>query len=509
MRRTGGAHRPWMAVTMAAVLASGCAVGPDYQQPKAPTYAGYTPTSLPETTAAMPVPGGEAQRLVDGLDIPFEWWQLFQSPALDGLVEQAFMANPTIPAAQAALAEAQESVRAQRGLYFPTVAAGFQAQRVKVAGNNTQSSSLGIQGNGENLGQPPQPAVPLYYQFYTAGLNVGFTPDVFGANRRQVESLAAQAEAQHFALEATYITLASNVAGAAIQEASLRAQIEATRQIIDANEKSLQILRNQFRLGLAMRIDVAAQEAVLAQVEATLPPLQEQFEQSHDLIRALIGQLPNGADESFRLDALRLPPELPLSLPGRIIEQRPDVRAAEAQLRAANAQVGVAVAAMLPQFPISATLGGNAAQIPLMFSGGGPFWTLIGGVTQPVFEGGTLLHTKRAASAALKQAAAQYQSTVLTAYQNVADALHAALSDSDALAGAVEAESAAKVTYDLTRRQMQAGYVSYLALLGAETAYGQALLTRVQAQATRYGDSVALFQALGGGWWNRHEVAAR
>ena len=510
MQRTGGAYRLWLPATLGVALVAGCAVGPRYHRPEAPADAGYAPAPLPESSTAAPVHGGGAQRLINDRDIPFEWWQLFESPALNALVERAFQANPTIAAAQAALVQAQESVRAQRGFYLPTVAAGFQAERVKVDGNNTQSSSPGIQGNGENLGQPRRAAVPLYYQFYTAGLSVGFVPDVFGANRRQVESLAAQADAQQFALDATYITLASNVVGAAIQEASLRAQIEATRQIIQADEKSLQILRDQFRLGFAMRIDVAEQEAALAQVETSLPSLQKQLEQTRDLIRALVGNLPNqDVSQIFELDALQLPPELPLSLPARIIEQRPDVRAAEAQLHAANAQVGVAVAAMLPQFSITGTLGGNAAQIPLLFRGGGPFWTLVGGVTQPVFEGGTLLHAKRAASAALKQAAAQYQSTVITAYQNVADTLHASLSDADALAGAVETENAARETYDLTRRQLEAGYVSDLSLLNAETAYSQALLTRVQAQATRYGDTVALFQALGGGWWNRKEVAAR
>jgi NodT family efflux transporter outer membrane factor (OMF) lipoprotein len=520
MQSRDGAHRTWLPSTIevalgplllaAAVLSSSCAAGPPYHPPAAQVDPGYAPMPLPESSTTAPVHGGEAQRLINGRDLPFDWWQLFQSPALNSLVERALKANPTIPAAQAALAQAQESVRAQRGLYFPTVAAGFQAERVKVAGNNTQSSSLGIQGNGENLGQPPQPAVPLYYQFYTAGLNVGFVPDVFGANRRQVESLAAQTDAQRFALEATFVTLASNVVGAAIQEASLRAQIAATRQIIEADEKALQILRDQFRLGFAMRIDVAAQEAALAQVETTLPPLQTQFEQTRDLIRVLVGNLPNqDVPETFELEALQLPPELPLSLPARIIEQRPDVRAAEAQLHAANAQVGVAVAAMLPQFSITGTLGGNAAQIPLLFRSGGPYWTLVGGVSQPVFAGGTLLHNKRAASAALKQAAAQYQSTVITAYQNVADTLHATLSDADTLAGAVETESAAKVTYDLTRRQLEDGYVNYLSLLNAETAYNQALLARVQAQAVRFGDTVALFQALGGGWWNRNQVAAR
>jgi NodT family efflux transporter outer membrane factor (OMF) lipoprotein len=485
------------------VLSASCAVGPTYHKPEAPAPADYSPAPLPEVTTGAEVHGGEAQHLISDRDIPSEWWQLFQSPALNALVAQAFKTNPTVTAAQAALAQAKELVRAQRGFYYPSVGAGFQAERVKVAGNNTQSSSLGIQGNGENLGQPLQPAAPLYYQFYTAGLTVGFVPDVFGANRRQVESLAAQADAQRFALEATYITLASNVVGAAVQEASLRAQIEATQQIIAAKEKSLQILRDQFQLGFAMRIDLAAQEAALAQAQTALPPLQKQLEQTRDLLRALIGHLPNDADETFDLDALQLPPELPLSLPAKIIDQRPDVRAAEAQLRAANAQVGVAVAAMLPQFPITGTLGGNAAQIPLLFGSGGPFWTLVGGVTQPVFAGGTLLHTKRAADAALKQAAAQYQNTVITAYQNVADTLHASLSDADALTADAQAENSAKVTYDLTRRQMEVGYVNYLNLLSAETTYQQALLARVQAQATRYGDTVALFQALGGGWWNR------
>jgi len=507
------AIRPLIGTTLlvtALALGTSCAVGPRYHRPEAPANAGYAPTLLPESSASAPVHGGDAQRFISGRDLPFAWWEWFQSAALNSLVEQAFQANPNIPAARAALAQAQELVRAQRGFYYPSIAAGVQAERVKVAGNSTQSSSLGIQGNGENLGQPLQPAVPLYYQFYTAGLTVGFVPDVFGANWRQVESLAAQADAQHLALEATYITLASNVVGAAIQEASLRAQVGATRQIIAADERSLQILHDQFRLGLVMRIDVAAQEAALAQAEATLYPLQKQLGQTRDLIRALVGNLPNrDVSHTFELDALQLPSELPLSLPARIIEQRPDVRAAEAQLHAANAQVGVAVAAMLPQFSVTGTLGGNADQIPWLFRSGGPFWTLVGGVSQPVFEGGTLLHTERAARAALKQAAAQYQSTVITAYQNVADTLHASLSDADALADAVETENAAKVTYDLTRRQMEVGYANYLALLSAETTYQQALLARVRAQATRYGDTVALFQALGGGWWNRKELAAR
>ena len=506
--------RVLLAVT-AAGLTSGCAVGPNFRKPEPPAGAGYSATALPETSASAAVHGGEPQQFMIGRDIAFEWWELFQSPELDSLVKSAFKANPTLAAAQASLAQAQELVYAQRGFFFPALAAETQAERHKVSGNTNSSSTIGVQGNGVDLlpaREDPHRLphnLPSYYSFYTAELSVGFVPDVFGGNRRQVESLAAQRDAQRFALEAAYITLASNVVAAAIQEASLQAQIEATQKIIEADEKSLQILRDQFRLGFAMRIDVAAQETALAQVAATLPPLQKQFEQTRDLMRALTGKLPNAADPTFVFDALQLPPELPVSLPAKIVEQRPDVRAAEAQLHAANAQIGVAVDAMLPQFSITGEYGGNATQIPWMFRHGGPFWSLYGNVSQPVFQGGTLLHQERAAQQALKQAAALYETTVMTAYQNVADTLHLSLSDADALAADVDAENSARVTYDLTQRQMQAGYVAYLTLLSAETAYQQTLLTRVQAQATRYGDTVALFQALGGGWWNRKEVAAQ
>jgi NodT family efflux transporter outer membrane factor (OMF) lipoprotein len=511
------ATRPVCAALLiaAAAMAAGCAVGPNFHRPKAPANAGYAPGELPQASASADIHGGEVQRYIPGRDIPFQWWELFQCPALNSLIEKALKANPTIAAAQAALAQAQELVYAQQGAYFPSVGATYQAERHKIAGNLTNDQAPGVQGNGDNLSAPLQtPGVPpytepLFYNFQTAELTVGFVPDVFGGNRRQVESLAAQTEVQRFALEATYITLASNVAAAAIQEASLRAQIHATKEIIAADEKALQILRDQFRLGQAMRIDVAVQETVLAQARATLPPLQLQYEQGRDLIRALVGNLPNqDVAETFELDALQLPAEMPVSLPSKIIEQRPDIRAAEAQMHSANAEIGVAVAAMLPQFSITGSYGGNADQFSWMFRHGGPFWNLVGDVTQPIFQGGTLLHRKRAAQQAMKQAAALYQSAVITAYQNVADALHASLSDSEAFTADVEAEKAAKVTYDLTLRQMQLGYVNTLTLILAETAYDQALVSRVQAQATRYADAVALFQALGGGWWNRNAKTA-
>jgi NodT family efflux transporter outer membrane factor (OMF) lipoprotein len=493
-------------IMVAVSLLSACAVGPDFKRPTAPPQAGYTPTPLPASTASAPVLGGEAQRFAIGKDIQFDWWTLFQSPAINSLVERAFKANPTIGAAQAALRQAQENVYAQQGYFFPTIQAGYTATRQQLAGN-LSGNAPGMQGNGTFIGSTN--ATPVTYSFHTAQITVGYTPDVFGGNRREVESLQAQAANQSFLLEATYITLASNVVAAALQEASTRAQIDAIEQIIRVNEESLKILHDQLRVGYVMRIDVAAQEAALAQARTLLPPLQKQYEQTRDLIRALVGNLPNqDVAETFELSALHLPEDPPVSLPSKLIEQRPDVRAAEAQMHAASAEVGVAISAMLPQFNITAAAGGAASAFGQMFSSGGPFWSLGAGLTQPLFDGFTLLHKKRAADQALVQAQAQYRSTVISAFQNVADTLHALVADASSLSAASEAEQAAKVTLDLTMRQSHAGYVNYLTLLSAEQAYQQALASRVQAQATRFGDTAALYQALGGGWWHRGEKPA-
>ncbi len=499
-------------VVALATLLSACSVGPDFTRPAAPQNAGYAPQALPQTTASAAVQGGNAQHFVSGADIPFDWWTVYQSPALDALVERAFRANPTVEQAKAALLQAQENVYAQQGYFFPTVGVSYQFQRQMVAGNLAASVAPGCQGNGHCITAFQSTSAPfnkaLYYNFHTAQLTVGYTPDVFGLNRRQVESLEAQAAVQRYELEATYITLAANVVAAAVQEVSTRAQIAAAKEIIAINEKGLELLRAQQKDGYAMGIDVAAQEAALAAAKQLLPPLQLQFEQTRDLIRALVGNLPNqDVDQAFDLAALHLPDNIPLSLPSKLVDQRPDVRAAEEQLRAANAQVGVAIANRLPLFSITAAAGGTATQIGQIFDSGGPFWSIIGSVSQPVFDGGTLLHRERAADQALYQAAAQYRSTVITAYQNVADTLHALISDADALSAAVDAEVAAKKTLDLTQAQMNRGYVNYLTLLSAQQAYEQALLTLVQAQATRFGDTAALFEALGGGWWNRKEIA--
>lgn len=500
-------------VIAAAGLLASCAVGPDYVRPAIPSSKGYSAAALAVATASSPIPQGSEQRFALERDIQADWWTLFESPQLNALIGRAFAANPTLEAAQAALRAAQENVYAQQGFFFPTVRANYAPSRTKIAGN-LGGNSPGVQGNGSVIstfqgtpaseGGVPPFSGPVIYNFHTAQLTVGFVPDVFGGNRRQVETLQAQAKQQQFQLEAAYITLASNVIAAAIQEALLRHQIAITNDIIDANTQAVGLLQRQLKAGYATRLDLALQEGALAQAQQQLPPLQKQFEQTRNLLRALTGatqdfELP----ESFELTSLKLPQELPLSLPSQLVEQRPDVRAAEEQLHAASAQVGVAIANRLPQFSIDATWGGAASRFSQMFWNSGRFFSLTGNITQSLFDGGTLLHRQRAAQEQLRQAAAQYQGTVVTSFQNVADTLQAIHADAQALSAAVNAESKTKASLELIRRQLSRGYIDRLALLSAEQTHRQAVMARAQAQAARLGDTAALFQALGGGWWHR------
>jgi len=473
------------------VFTAGCAVGPEFKKPTAPANEGYTPAPFSTTSSTNNASGGEAQQFVEGRDISGEWWTLFHSKPLNDLIERSLKVNPDIKAAQAALLVARENMLAQRGAYYPNVSGSFSATRAK------SSSDL----------SPVTDTSALNYSFYTPQVSVSYVPDVFGLNRRTVESLQAQEQQARFALAATHITLSANVAGGAIQEASLRAQIEATRELITINTDMLGILRTQFASGYVGRLDVAAQESQLAQVAATLPPLLKQLAQQRDSLAALSGGFPNqDLTEKFELSNLQLPQELPVSLPSQLVEQRPDVRQAEENLHSASALIGVAIANRLPSFALTADAGGMAVLFGRLFSGGTGFWDVGASVTQPIFDGRTLLHRERAAQAAYRQAAEQYRSTVLTAFQNVADTLNALQQDADALKAAAAAKDAASVTLDLARKQFQAGYVNYLGLLNAEQAYQQAVINLVQAQANRYADTAALFQALGGGWWNRPEI---
>ncbi len=496
-----------------AVLLCGCAAGPDFKRPEAPSSKSYAPKAMPDQTAKADVAAGAVQKFDPSKDIPFDWWTLFQSPELNSLIEQAFKANPTIESAQAALREAREYVNAQRGYFYPTVGANFTPSRTKLAGN-MGGNSPGVQGNGDiiqtysNPGGPTPFNAPVYYNFYTAQVNVGYVPDVFGANRRQVESLEAQADFQRYQLEATYITLASNIVAAALQEASLRAEIAATESMVGSSRDALAIMQKQKELGAISALDVASQESQLAQAEQSLISLSKQLDQTRDLIRALAG---NRADqdvpETFTLASLHLPEELPLSLPSKLVEQRPDVRMAEEQMHAASAQYGVAIANRLPQFAITGAWGGNADTIGMMFKTGGGFFNLAADVGQTIFDGGTLKARSKAAQQALVQAGAEYRSTVITAIQNVADTLYAIQYDAKSLAAAARSERAMRLTRDITKKQYETGYVNYQQLLTSEQNYQQSVIALIQAQTNRFGDTAALYQALGGGWWNRDKMA--
>ncbi|MGA2963923.1 MAG: efflux transporter outer membrane subunit [Candidatus Korobacteraceae bacterium] len=480
-------------VFLALAMIGGCAVGPHFKQPAPPTVDGYTEQPLPAQTESVNVPGGQPQRYVQGMDIPAQWWELFHSKPLNELVEKAIKANPDLDAAKAALRGAWENVYAQKGALLPSVSAGYGVTRQKV---------------GDPLASPLSNNANLF-TLHTADVGVAYSLDVFGGTRRQIEGLKAQADWQRFQLEAAYLALTSNVVASAVQEAGLRGQIAATRQIIDIQTKSLELLRRQFALGQIATADVVAQEAALAQTQATLPPLQKQLAQQRDLLARLIGSFPSEKIAAeFELSSLQLPEELPVSLPSKLVEQRPDVRSAEEQMHAASAAVGVSIANRLPNIILSADLGSSAVAISNLFAPGTGSWSLAAGVTQPIFQGGTLRHKQRAAEAAYDQAAAQYRSTVLTAFQNVADTLHAIQCDADAVKAAVVAEQSASKSLAIARRQVELGDIGYLSLLSAEQTYQQATINLVQAVENRYADTAALFAALGGGWWNRPEEKA-
>lgn len=469
----------WMAT-----LALGACVGPNFHRPAPPRVDRYTAEALPPQTASAQGPGGAAQKFLAGQEVPRDWWTRFGSSELDVLVTEALRANPNVQAAQAALRQAMENTAAQRGSYFPTVQGGFDASR--------ELDAVGVLSPNLTSG------VALY-NLYTPQVTVTYVPDIFGANRRAVESLAAQAEADRYQLDATYLTLTANVVTAAIQEAGLRAQIAATMRMIALERQALSVLRHELQLGAVAEGDVFGQDAALAQLEATLPPLNRQLQQTRDLLAVLTGHLP--ADFKplrFDLDQLQLPADLPLGVPSQLVERRPDVRAAEAQLHAATAQVGVAIANFLPQLTLTGDIGSSATVLGDLFKPGTGFWFVGASLSQTLFEGGTLLHRKRAADAALDQAGALYRAAVLTAFQNVADALHALDTDADALNAAGRAEAAAQKSLEVARRQLELGSVSYLALVSAEQTYQQAVISLSQARANRYADTAALFQALGG-----------
>ncbi len=476
------------------IISYGCLVGPNYRTPEAPNPKAYTPQALPTETASAPGPGGVAQRLTPGQDIPAQWWTMFHSNALDRLVRQALLDNPTLAAAQATLQQSQETVNALVGsVLYPKVDASASVTREKIS--------------GAAMGQPNARISP--FTLYNASVNVSYALDLFGGARRELEALESQVDVQRFQLEGAYLTITANVVTTAVKEASLRAQLQALREIINAQEKELDMVKLQFKLGGAARTDVLAQQTQLAQTRATLPSLEKELSQARHLLAVFAGKLPSESSElpEFTLDGLQLPAELPLSLPSTLARQRPDIRASEALLHAASANIGVATANQYPQINLTGSFGSITTASDKLGSSGTGVWSLGAGLLQPVFHGGALSAQRRAAVAAYDQAMAQYRSVILQAFQNVADVLRALETDAETLKEQADADAFARSTLELTRKQFQLGGASYLLLLNAERQYQQTRISLIQAQAARYADTAALFQALGGGWWNRDRQA--
>ena len=464
---------------------SGCDLGPEHKRPPLPENAGYSDTPLPAETQATAANTNDTQRLVSGRDIPGDWWKVFGSEALSQLIAAAFENSPDIDAAKATLRQALENGRATGSGWVPSIEA--------------KGSRTDVGFSAAAIGQTYTSVFTL-----TSGqLNVSYPLDFFGMTSK-TKVAAAQVQDQRFQLEAAYVTLSSNIVVAAIQEASLRAQIEATQTLIATKKRLLQLIERQFELGGATMADVLTQKSTVAQTETNLPSLRSNLEQQRTLLRMLAGRLPSGPlAERFSFDELRLPEEVPVSLPSSLVEQRPDIRSSEEQLKAAAAQVGVAIAAMLPQISLSGG-GGSIA----LGTTGFPIWNYGLSITIPIFDGAKLIHQRRAADAGLDVAAARYRSAVLHAFRNVSDTLQALQSDAEAVAAQRNVEKLAAESLAIAEKQYRAGSGSVLTLLNAQSQLEQARISLIQAEARRLSDTAALYQALGGGWWNRPGVTS-
>jgi NodT family efflux transporter outer membrane factor (OMF) lipoprotein len=467
----------------AALLLGGCAVGPNFHAPAAPTETAYDRDGKAPMAAPTGVAGG-TQQWVAGA--PQEaWWHAYGSAPLDTLIDEALKANSDLAAARAALKVAHESWLATRGILVPSVDGGLGTSRAK----SSQYLSPVLNSSTFN------------YSLQTAQVNVGYTLDVFGLNHRTVEQAHAQYDMVAYQTDAARISLINNVAAAAFLEAALRAQLAAQERMIAIQRETLDILKHQQDVGQASGADVLAQEAALAQTEAALPPLRRASAQARDLIAYLTGRSAvNALTDTVDLDKVTLPANLPLSLPSELVRQRPDIRAAEANLHAASAGVGIAIANRLPQLTLSASAGGSSAGWSQILSATNSFWSVGAGITQPIFAGGALLHKQRAARAVYEQADAQYRSAVLTAFQNVADTLAALRTDAEALAANFKARDTAAASLKVARHQYEQGQTPFASVLTAETALRQTEQALVQAQVARLTDTAALFEALGGGW---------
>ncbi len=476
-------------IVLLTLALGGCATGPAWQAPALPEAYGAGP--LLDRTVVTDAAGGAAQRFMAGKDIPAQWWSLFKSDGLDRLIRIALAQNPTLMAAQATLREAQENYNALAGSeYYPDVSAGVSSKRLK-----SSPAAAGM----------PAGTKGTVFDLHNASVNVAYTFDIFGGGRRELEALKAQVEYQRFQLEASYLSLTANVVTTVVREASLREQLAALGDIVVSQEKHLGMLDKQMALGGVSRTEVLAQRAQLEQTRATLPPVEKELAMVRHQLMVLMGRFP--ADEAgtapFELSSMTLPEEIPIALPSSLVAQRPDIRAAEALLKAASARVGVATANLYPQITLSGSYGSQAGRASDLFNANSMVWNIGAGVVQPIFNGGRLRAQRRASLAAFDAASAQFRQVVLVSYANVADALRALEADARSLKAQADAEAAARDSLEMIQKQLDVGAVNYVLLLNAERQYQQARISLIQARAARLADTAALFQALGGGWWNR------
>jgi NodT family efflux transporter outer membrane factor (OMF) lipoprotein len=480
-------------ITLSLVL-SACMMGPNFRTPAPPPTSHYTEAPDPKKTTHIPAAGkgGVTQEFVAKADIPGQWWYLFHSQAINDLVERGLANSPTLASAKATLVEAEENLNAEfGGLMLPAITAQIGGERERI--------------NLSNFGQSAATTSSIF-NLYNSSVNVTYTLDLFGANRRTVEEYAAQVDYQHYELIGSYLTLTSNIVTSAVSAASYKAQIEATQDIIHSLRRQLLIMRKQQRLGGVSGNDVFSQQTQLSQTEGTLPPLQQSYNQTVHTLAVLVGTVPaDFAMPEIKLDQLNLPRKLPVTIPSRLVRQRPDIQWQEALLHAACAQVGVTTANLFPQISISGAFGYESLIPKNLFKKASNIWSYGGNILQPVFNGGQLRALRRAAIAAYEAQEGQYQQTVLLAFQNVADSLRALEFDARTLKALKEAEIASRRSLNITTEQYRLGGVTYIILLTAEKQYQQSVISRVRAQATRYSDTAALFQALGGGWWNAPE----
>jgi NodT family efflux transporter outer membrane factor (OMF) lipoprotein len=425
-------------------------------------------------------------------DVPGQWWELYHSQQLNALIDEALRANPDVDAAQAALRSAREAYYAQRASAWPVVTGNFSAQRTGIP----------------TYYAPPlnEPPTQYTYGVNTASLNVAYTPDVFGNLRYQTASAKAAADVARYQAEATYLTLTSNLVIAVLSAASLHAQIDATKHSIAIDRRLLEITEAQKENAQAATLDVLNQESVLRQAEQTLPPLEKSLDQTHDAIARLLGRRPEDAPPDIPLSAFVLPSALPAAIPANLLDKRPDVAAASANLAQAAADLGVATTNRLPSIAITGELGTQALTIGGLFGPGTMLWSLGAALAGTIFDHGTLKHRQLAAKAAYDQAAAQYKGTVLGGYQNVADSIVAVQRDTAALEAAGQADRVAGAAMDITRSQETLGQVAQPQFLTAQQSYLAAEVSLAAAQGQQYTDAAALLTALGGGWWNRQET---